>query len=53
MVRYTITGLFAKDGSNVINSTVDFHRKKDALDCIKNNFATNKFDTIIIRKFED
>ncbi len=53
MIRYTITGLFVKDGSNVINSTLDFHRKKDAMDCIKSNFTRDEFDTIIIRRFQD
>ena len=53
MIRYTVTGLYKKDGSNIINSTLDYHRKKDVLDCIKENLTRDEFDTILIRKYDD
>lgn len=51
-IRYTVTGLFRKDQANIINSTLDFNTKKGALDCIKENFARNEFDTLLIRRHD-
>jgi 6-phosphofructokinase len=53
MIRYQITGLYLKKGTNLINSTLDFNRKQDVKDVITNNLKRDDFDTIIIRRIED
>lgn len=52
-MRYTITGIFTNEGKSDKSYTLDYRKKSDVLEVIRENMSRDEFDTLIIRKHED